>query len=166
MGESQSVIKRPGGEAAARMGIWISTVFWCWRRRKSLIVLWFMSFAIENRWIIQTDSMQRCFGYSHIIGNGIGGWRRMAVSWCRDVYENRYYWQRSFLNVQRPDFRSSSQSITAGMHILRNMVVMPDSGLKNEPPGSTYAIVFFTTVIQGMTMKYVYQKIDKKISTL
>ena len=32
--------------------------------------------------------------------------------------------------------------------------------------GSTYVIVFFTTVVQGMTMKYVYQKIDKKISTL
>lgn len=30
--------------------------------------------------------------------------------------------------------------------------------------GSTYAIVFFTTVVQGMTMKQVYQRIDKKIS--
>ena len=30
--------------------------------------------------------------------------------------------------------------------------------------GSTYAIVFFTTVVQGMTMKQVYQRIEKKIS--
>ena len=30
--------------------------------------------------------------------------------------------------------------------------------------GSTYAIVFFTTVVQGMTMKQVYRRIEKKIS--
>ena len=30
--------------------------------------------------------------------------------------------------------------------------------------GSTYAIVFFTTVIQGLTMKQVYQKIEKGLS--
>lgn len=30
--------------------------------------------------------------------------------------------------------------------------------------GGTYAIVFFTTVIQGMTMKKVYQKIEKRVN--
>lgn len=30
--------------------------------------------------------------------------------------------------------------------------------------GSTYAIVFFTTVVQGLTMKQVYQKIEKGLS--
>ncbi|MGN0341865.1 MAG: cation:proton antiporter [Roseburia sp.] len=32
--------------------------------------------------------------------------------------------------------------------------------------GGTYAIVFFTTVVQGMTMKQVYKKIEKKVSGL
>ena len=30
--------------------------------------------------------------------------------------------------------------------------------------GSTYAIVFFTTVVRGLTMKQVYQKIEKGLS--
>ena len=29
--------------------------------------------------------------------------------------------------------------------------------------GGTYAIIFFTTVIQGMTMQKVYQKIEKNL---
>ena len=28
--------------------------------------------------------------------------------------------------------------------------------------GGTYAIVFFTTIVQGMTMEKVYQRIEKK----
>ena len=30
--------------------------------------------------------------------------------------------------------------------------------------GGTYTIVFFTTVIQGLTMKMVYQKIEARVS--
>jgi CPA1 family monovalent cation:H+ antiporter len=40
---------------------------------------------------------------------------------------------------------------------------MLDSNVYNIILGGTYAIVFFTTIVQGLTMKRVYLKIEKKV---
>lgn len=41
---------------------------------------------------------------------------------------------------------------------------MTDSRTYNVILGGTYAIVFFTTVFQGITMKRVYRRIERKVN--